>query len=477
MVAPASRATPAGGRSASWSKASGQRSTAPAVNAEGTNVERTAPVGPRLDAKSWTCRGGLVLIAALRRSGWGHGAFAGRGQPRRGPDAAPRRTEMAYETIVVENRGPVGLVTLDRPKALNALNARVMSELDQALRAFDADPATAAVVLTGSEKAFAAGADIKEMEDRDFIAAQQSDFMEPWQAISRRRKPLIAAVAGYALGGGCELAMMCDIIIAAENAKFGQPEINLGTIPGAGGTQRLTRAIGKSKAMEMVLTGPHDGRGTEAERCQSGERGSCRSPTCSTKRSSLAETRSPRNLNRSSPWPRMPSIVAFESSLQRRHSRSSGALFYTTFATEDRKRRHASLRREADPQVRPPLERFAIGRTSPRCRPTTHSWYARGGSVGERAGTVVPRRWAIPWQAAVIVDVRRFGRYSGARNPAGYATTPQQADSPSSVRPDGAPPLSQEAHSPNRQAYRDQPGAQQPCQNLHQEGRLGGRRG
>jgi enoyl-CoA hydratase len=162
---------------------------------------------------------------------------------------------MAYETIVVENRGPVGLVTFDRPKALNALNARVVSELEQALAAFDADPATAAVVLTGSEKAFAAGADIKEMEGRDFIDVQRSDFIGPWQAIARHRKPLIAAVAGYALGGGCELAMMCDIIIAADNAKFGQPEINLGTIPGAGGTQRLTRAIGKSKAMEMVLTG------------------------------------------------------------------------------------------------------------------------------------------------------------------------------------------------------------------------------
>ena len=162
---------------------------------------------------------------------------------------------MAYETLLVETRGAVGLVTLNRPKALNALNAQVIAEIDRALAAFDADPAVAAVVVTGSEKAFAAGADIKEMMGRDFSDAYNSDFIGAWGRIAQHRKPVIAAVAGYALGGGCELAMMCDIIICADNAKFGQPEINLGTIPGAGGTQRLTRAIGKSKAMEMILTG------------------------------------------------------------------------------------------------------------------------------------------------------------------------------------------------------------------------------
>jgi enoyl-CoA hydratase len=162
---------------------------------------------------------------------------------------------MAYETILVESRGPIGIITLNRPKALNALNAQVVAELEQALTSFDATPDIAAIVLTGSERAFAAGADIKEMQDKDFMAAYQGDFIGPWQQVSQHRKPMIAAVAGYALGGGCELAMMCDIIVAADNAKFGQPEINLGTIPGAGGTQRLTRAIGKSKAMEMVLTG------------------------------------------------------------------------------------------------------------------------------------------------------------------------------------------------------------------------------
>ena len=162
---------------------------------------------------------------------------------------------MAYETLLVERRGRVALITLNRPKALNALNAQLIGELELVLTELDADAEIAAVVLTGSEKAFAAGADIKEMADKDFVAAFRSDFIGPWQKIAQHKKPIIAAVAGYALGGGCELAMMCDLIIAADNAKFGQPEINLGTIPGAGGTQRLTRIVGKSKAMEMVLSG------------------------------------------------------------------------------------------------------------------------------------------------------------------------------------------------------------------------------
>ncbi len=162
---------------------------------------------------------------------------------------------MAFETILVEKRDAVAIVTLNRPKQLNALNGKLIGELRKALAGFDADPAIAAIVVTGSEKAFAAGADIKEMAEKDFAEAYKSDFIGAWHEIAEHKKPVIAAVAGYALGGGCELAMMCDIIIAADNAKFGQPEINLGTIPGAGGTQRLTRAIGKSKAMEMILTG------------------------------------------------------------------------------------------------------------------------------------------------------------------------------------------------------------------------------
>ena len=163
---------------------------------------------------------------------------------------------MAYQNIVVEARGPVGLITLNRPKALNALNAALIVELGKALDDFEASAEIGAIVLTGSEKAFAAGADIKEMKDQTFIDAYVGDFItKGWERITTCRKPVIAAVAGYALGGGCEVAMMCDFIIAAETAKFGQPEITIGTVPGAGGTQRLTRAVGKAKAMEMVLTG------------------------------------------------------------------------------------------------------------------------------------------------------------------------------------------------------------------------------
>jgi enoyl-CoA hydratase len=163
---------------------------------------------------------------------------------------------MAHEMIQTETHGRTALIRLNRPQALNALCDQLMGELGEALAGFDADDAIAAIVITGSEKAFAAGADIKEMQGRAYPAVYIEDFIgKRWEAVTTTRKPVIAAVAGFALGGGCELAMMCDMILAAENAKFGQPEINLGIIPGAGGTQRLTRAVGKSKAMEMVLTG------------------------------------------------------------------------------------------------------------------------------------------------------------------------------------------------------------------------------
>ena len=163
---------------------------------------------------------------------------------------------MAYQDIIVERKARVGIITFNRPKALNALCDSLVAELGAALDEFESDSGIGAIVITGSEKAFAAGADIKEMKDRTFVDVYQSDFItRGWERIAQCRKPVIAAVAGYALGGGCEMAMMCDIILAADNAKFGQPEITLGILPGAGGTQRLTRLIGKSKAMEMCLSG------------------------------------------------------------------------------------------------------------------------------------------------------------------------------------------------------------------------------
>lgn len=163
---------------------------------------------------------------------------------------------MTYENILVETRGAVGLIALNRPQALNALSTALMRELAAALAAFEADDTVGAVVLTGSERAFAAGADIKEMQDKAWPGTYLADFITAdWEHVTRCRKPIVAAVAGFALGGGCELAMMCDFILAADSARFGQPEISIGVTPGAGGTQRLTRFVGKSKAMEMCLTG------------------------------------------------------------------------------------------------------------------------------------------------------------------------------------------------------------------------------
>ena len=173
---------------------------------------------------------------------------------------------MDYSSILVETHGKVGLIRLNRPQALNALNSALIGELNQALDSFEADRGIGCVVITGSEKAFAAGADIKEMQSKTYLASYLDDFITSWEQVTRARKPIIAAVAGFALGGGCELAMMCDFILAADTAKFGQPEIKLGVVPGAGGTQRLTRYVGKSKAMEMCLTGRMIDA-AEAERC------------------------------------------------------------------------------------------------------------------------------------------------------------------------------------------------------------------
>ena len=162
---------------------------------------------------------------------------------------------MSYQNILVESRGRVGIIRFNRPQALNALNAALVVELNAAIDAFEADDNIGCLIVTGSEKAFAAGADIKEMADKSYIDVLLSDFAGNQDRIARARKPVIAAVAGFALGGGCEMAMQCDLIIAADTAKFGQPEIKLGVIPGIGGTQRLTRAVGKAKAMDLILTG------------------------------------------------------------------------------------------------------------------------------------------------------------------------------------------------------------------------------
>ncbi|MER5349964.1 enoyl-CoA hydratase [Kitasatospora sp. NPDC002551] len=170
-----------------------------------------------------------------------------------------------YETILVDRKGRVGLITLNRPEALNALNTRLMNEVVAAATTFDRDPEIGCLVITGSAKAFAAGADIKEMQGNRFPDVYLDDWLGPWDRLGQLRKPVVAAVAGFALGGGCELAMLCDILIAADTAKFGQPEIKLGVIPGIGGSQRLTRAVGKAKAMELCLTGRMMGA-EEAER-------------------------------------------------------------------------------------------------------------------------------------------------------------------------------------------------------------------
>lgn len=173
---------------------------------------------------------------------------------------------MAYDNIIVETRGKVGLVTLNRPQALNALNEALIAELNDALTAFELDPAVGCTVITGSEKAFAAGADVKEMAEKTYVEAYLARFLDGWTRIAETRKPVIAAVSGFCLGGGLELAMMCDFIIASETARFALPEITLGIMPGAGGTQRLPRFIGKAKAMDLILTGRMMDA-VEAERC------------------------------------------------------------------------------------------------------------------------------------------------------------------------------------------------------------------
>ncbi|XP_004579786.2 enoyl-CoA hydratase, mitochondrial [Ochotona princeps] len=256
--------------------------------------------------------------------------------PARSPALRTYASGTGFKYILVDKRGrggSVGLIQLNRPKALNALCDDLIKELNQALKTFQEDPAVGAIVLTGGDKAFAAGADIKEMQNHTFQDCYSSKFLNHWDELTRLRKPVIAAVNGYALGGGCELAMMCDIIYAGEKAQFGQPEILLGTIPGAGGTQRLTRAVGKSLAMEMVLTGdrisaqeaqqaglvskvfPVDTLVEEAIRCAEKIAGNSKIITAIAKESVNA---------------------AFEMTLTE-GNKLEKKLFYSTFATDDRK--------------------------------------------------------------------------------------------------------------------------------------------
>ncbi|HYD32020.1 MAG TPA: enoyl-CoA hydratase [Azospirillaceae bacterium] len=256
---------------------------------------------------------------------------------------------MSYETILVETRGAVGLITLNRPKALNALSDALMTELGQALAAFEGDDAVGAIVITGSEKAFAAGADIKEMASFTYMDVYKSQFItRNWETASKVRKPVIAAVAGFALGGGCELAMMCDFILAADTAKFGQPEITIGTMPGAGGSQRLTRAVGKAKAMEMCLTGRMMGA-EEAERAGLVSR---IVPAAELVDEAVKTAEKIASLSRPVAMMVKESVNrAFEVSLEE-GLRFERRLFHSTFATEDQKEGMAAFGEKRKPEFK-----------------------------------------------------------------------------------------------------------------------------
>jgi len=256
---------------------------------------------------------------------------------------------MAYENIIVETRGPVGIVRLNRPKALNALCAALIEELGDALDAFEADDDIGCVVITGSEKAFAAGADIKEMAPKSYMDVYKEDFITVgWERVAQCRKPVIAAVAGFALGGGCEMAMMCDFILAADNAKFGQPEINLGVIPGAGGTQRLTRFVGKSKAMEMCLTG----RMMDAEEAERAGLVSRVLPLDDLLDEAVATAEKICKLSQ-------PIVMICKESVNRAYEttlnegvRFERRLFHSTFATEDKMEGMAAFVEKREPQFK-----------------------------------------------------------------------------------------------------------------------------
>ena len=256
---------------------------------------------------------------------------------------------MTFQHILVEVRDGVGLVTLDRPEALNALSDPLIAELTQAIDSFEADAGIGCILLAGSAKAFAAGADIKEMQDKDFAEVYLDDFISgTWSRLARCRKPVVAAVAGYALGGGCELAMMCDVVIAAEDAKFGQPEITIGTIPAVGGTQRLPRVVGKAKAMELCLTG-RTMDAAEAERSGLVSR--------VVKAEDLLEE-ALATARKIAAMPRQAAMMikeainsAYETPLAQ-GLRLEGRLFQSTFATEDRKEGMAAFVEKRKPTWR-----------------------------------------------------------------------------------------------------------------------------
>jgi enoyl-CoA hydratase len=253
---------------------------------------------------------------------------------------------MAYETIIADCKGPVGIITLNRPKAMNALSQQMVSEIGRALDFFEADEDIGAVILTGSDKAFAAGADIKEMASKSFAQAYLENFItKGWEAVTKARKPVIAAVAGYCLGGGCEMAMMCDFILAADTAKFGQPEITLGIIPGAGGTQRLPRAVGKSKAMEMVLTG----RMMEAEEAERSGLVSRVIPAADLLSEALKVGARIASMGRPSVYAAKESVnIAFETSLAE-GVHFERRMFHALFATEDQKEGMAAFTEKRQP--------------------------------------------------------------------------------------------------------------------------------
>ncbi|MFG2915151.1 enoyl-CoA hydratase [Kitasatospora sp. NPDC048298] len=255
---------------------------------------------------------------------------------------------MTYETILVERKGRVGLITLDRPKALNALNTLLMNEVVAAATDFDRDPDIGCLVVTGSEKAFAAGADIKEMQSLEFVDAYLGDWFAAWDRFAALRKPVVAAVAGYALGGGCELAMLCDVLLAADTAKFGQPEIKLGVIPGIGGSQRLTRAVGKAKAMELCLTGRVMGA-EEAERAGLVSR-IVPADQLLTEALATAETIAAMSA---------PAAIMLKESVNRSYEttlaegvRFERRLFHATFATADQKEGMAAFTEKRPPEFR-----------------------------------------------------------------------------------------------------------------------------